>query len=58
MINRAEYGVGIDPRAENRDAIRKVVDARVERLKAGLVDVAKTPDRKKRSYRHWKSRRG
>jgi methyl-accepting chemotaxis protein len=45
-INRAEYAVGIDPRAENRNAIRKVVDARVEKLKAGLLDVAKSPDKK------------
>ena len=41
-INRAEYRIGSDPRAENVAASRKVIDEQVKRLNRLVEDVSKT----------------
>jgi methyl-accepting chemotaxis protein len=43
-INRAEYGVGVDPRAENRAEMRRYVDEQIKQLDQRLADVSRTDD--------------
>ncbi|MDQ2081369.1 methyl-accepting chemotaxis protein [Xanthobacteraceae bacterium Astr-EGSB] len=43
-INRAEYGVGVDPRAENKTAMRKHIDEQIKQLNDRLAEISKTDD--------------
>ncbi len=43
-MNRAEFRVALDPRAENRAAVRKVIDEQLKLLNEHIGDVGKTRD--------------
>ena len=43
-LNRAEFRVALDPRAENRAAVHKVIDEQLKLLNERIEDVSKTRD--------------
>ena len=45
-LNRAEYQLGVDPRAESRAAARKKIDERVKAIEEHMAEVGKTHDQK------------
>ncbi len=49
-INKAEYSVCTDPRAENRAAARKKVDEQIKLLNERLASVSKTVDEKTKKH--------
>jgi methyl-accepting chemotaxis protein len=48
-LNRAEFRVALDPSAENRADVRKVIDEQMKAYQASLEEVRKTPDEKAQS---------
>ena len=48
-INRAEFRTALDPRDENRNAARQVIEQQVNFFRQNIDEVAKTPDEKARA---------
>jgi len=48
-INRAEFRTALDPRDENRNAARKLIEDQLARFDKNLVEIEKTPDEQARA---------
>jgi methyl-accepting chemotaxis protein len=58
-LNRAEYSLGVDPRAENRTQTRKYVDEKIKLLQDQLAELGNTDDAQAKQllqaiHEHWK----
>jgi methyl-accepting chemotaxis protein len=58
-LNRAEYSLGVDPRAENRTQTRKFVDEKIKLLQDQLAELGNTEDLQAKQllqavHEHWK----
>jgi methyl-accepting chemotaxis protein len=58
-LNRAEYSLGVDPRAENRTQTRKYVDEKIKLLQDQLAELGNTEDPQAKQllqaiHEHWK----